>query len=231
MAAPSVYAGKFGAKSKRSRKWHFFVAPFKRENECLPFYCLRLSDDPCEVKSSTQKYAVWKNKGKKKEGAVKFSYCDAEELSFGDVSPSKASLFLSPNETQRQGGKTKKKSHSAWLHGHSLISTGLVWHHGNHLRQRRGVNLRWWQITFPFLIFEIRNRLINFKINICGKCSFTDWTRCSCGGCWCLAKSAVGEHHHSHPMCRSDCFLYLSDMFPMSTWEGQPFWKGRKGAL
>lgn len=125
----------------------------------------------------------------------------------------------------------KKKSHSAWLRGHSLISTGLVWHHGNHLRQRRGVNLRWWQITFPFLIFENRNRLINFKINICGKCSFTDWTRCSCGGCWCLAKSAVGEHHHSHPMCCSDCFLYLSDMFPMSTWEGQPFWKGRKGAL
>lgn len=77
---------------------------------------------------------------------------------------------------KRNVKEKKKKSHSAWLHGHSLISTGLVWHHGNHLRQRRGVNLRWWQITFPFLIFENRNRLINFKINICGKCSFTDWT-------------------------------------------------------
>lgn len=28
VAAPSVYAGKFGEKSKRSRKWHFFVGPF-----------------------------------------------------------------------------------------------------------------------------------------------------------------------------------------------------------
>lgn len=124
--------------------------------------------------------------------------------------PSKASLFLSPNETQRQGNKKKKKkSHSAWLRGHSLISTGLVWHHGNRLRQRRGVNLRWWQITFPFLIFENRNRLINFKINICGKCSFTDWTRCSCGGCWCLAKSAVG----GTPSQSSDVLQWL---FPVS---------------
>lgn len=51
--------------------------------------------DPGEVKSSTQKYAVWKNKGKKKEGAVKFSYRDAEELSFGDVFPVQSkSVFI-----------------------------------------------------------------------------------------------------------------------------------------
>lgn len=85
-----------------------------------------------------------------------------------------------------------------------------MWHHGNRLRQRRGVNLRWWQITFPFLIFENRNRLINFKINICGKCSFTDWTRCSCGGCWCLAKSAVGG---GTPSQSSDVLQWL---FPAS---------------
>lgn len=73
VSAAGVYADEFGAKSKRSRKWHFFVATFSGKMNVYLFYCLRLSDGPREAESGAQKYAIWQTRGRKKEGAVKLS--------------------------------------------------------------------------------------------------------------------------------------------------------------
>lgn len=112
VSAPCFYTDKFGAKLKRSSKWHLFFATFSGKIDVYLSTVFVWVTTLHEVKCSTQKYAIWKTRERKKKGAVKFSHCDTKELQLGDISPSKVSLFLSTNEMQ--GSKKSKKS-KCWV--------------------------------------------------------------------------------------------------------------------
>lgn len=178
MSAPSFYADKFGAKSKRSRKWHFFVASFSGKMNVYLTTVFVWVTTLREVKCSTQKYAIWKTRERKRR-MQSSSVTATRNSSSLEIfpHPKKVCFFYHLIKCKIQ----EKKCQSSGLHGNSLISTGLVWFHTNHLWQQHRVNLCWWQIVFTFLIFENCNRLINLKINICGKCLFKDWGE---GGCF-----------------------------------------------
>lgn len=91
-------------------KWHFFLAMFSgKMNVYLSTVFVWVTDDLAWGKMLNKKICHLENKERKKKGAVKFSYCNAKELQLGDISPSKVSLFLSPNETQGSRKRINKK--------------------------------------------------------------------------------------------------------------------------